>query len=70
MYLNSKLVEIAITSMKGNSQERIVVNLRARMWVRIQLLPEKRKTDIGKAPYTEGAPMVHQDLSGRPANNS
>ena len=26
-----------------------------------------RKTDIGKAPCTEGAPIVRQDLSGRPA---
>ena len=31
---------------------------------------EKRKMDIGIAPCTEGAPMVHQDLSGRPADQS
>ena len=29
---------------------------------------EKRKMDIGIAPCTEGAPVVHQDLSGRPAD--
>ena len=29
---------------------------------------EKRKMDIGIAPCTEGAPMVHQDLSGRLAD--
>ena len=28
------------------------------------------KMDVGKAPCTEGAPMVHQDLSGRPADQS
>ena len=31
---------------------------------------EKRKMGIGIAPCTEGAPMVHQDLSGRPADQS
>ena len=28
---------------------------------------EKRKLDNGKAPCTKGAPIVRQDLSGRPA---
>ena len=27
----------------------------------------KQKTDNGMAPCTEGAPIVRQDLSGRPA---
>ena len=28
------------------------------------------KMDIGMTLYTEGAPMVHQDLSGRSADQS
>ena len=31
---------------------------------------EKKKLDIGRSPYTEGAPMVHQGLRGRPADQS
>ena len=30
----------------------------------------QRKLDVGMTPCTEGAPMVHQDLSGRPADQS
>ena len=34
-------------------------------WVRVPAAA--KKIDVGKTPCTEGAPMIQQDLSGRPA---
>ena len=47
----------------------LVVDI-ATVWVRI-LAGASTKIDIGKAPCTEGAPMIQkQDVSGRPAHDS